>query len=186
MLLRFNWALVFFHRFVKQAISRAYANRSKSCFYHFSFTDNCPINDLSIFLHGRNSLVLDFILQEIVPLRKVCRRPETDYRLQQLHAVNEAASAEQQKSSTDAFAVAGLRSSIPAETIQKQHNIDAAVAAPSPAPASVLEPKKSEIVNIAEAGNPTNIPLVANAISIGSSTSINLLVSGENMPEGKT
>jgi hypothetical protein len=27
--------------------------------------------------------------EEIVPLRKVCRRPETDYRLQQLHAVNE-------------------------------------------------------------------------------------------------
>ncbi|XP_057539143.1 protein SAWADEE HOMEODOMAIN HOMOLOG 2 [Amaranthus tricolor] len=31
--------------------------------------------------------------EEIVPLRKVCRRPETDYRLQQLHTTNESASA---------------------------------------------------------------------------------------------
>lgn len=30
-------------------------------------------------------------LQEIVPLRKVCRRPETDYRLQILHAARAAA-----------------------------------------------------------------------------------------------
>ncbi|KAF8380846.1 hypothetical protein HHK36_028341 [Tetracentron sinense] len=29
--------------------------------------------------------------EEIVPLRKVCRRPETDYRLQQLHALKESA-----------------------------------------------------------------------------------------------
>ncbi|XP_074290343.1 uncharacterized protein LOC141617074 [Silene latifolia] len=29
--------------------------------------------------------------EEIVPLRKICRRPEADYRLQQLHAANEAA-----------------------------------------------------------------------------------------------
>ncbi|KAK4781558.1 hypothetical protein SAY86_015660 [Trapa natans] len=29
--------------------------------------------------------------EEIVPLRKVCRRPETDYRLQQLHAVKDTA-----------------------------------------------------------------------------------------------
>ena len=34
--------------------------------------------------------------QEIVPLRKVCRRPETDYRLQILHAARAAASAEVQ------------------------------------------------------------------------------------------
>ncbi|GAB4846509.1 Protein SAWADEE HOMEODOMAIN HOMOLOG 2 [Ancistrocladus abbreviatus] len=35
--------------------------------------------------------------EEIVPLRKVCRRPETDYRLQQLHAMNESASVDPQK-----------------------------------------------------------------------------------------
>ncbi|GMH14354.1 hypothetical protein Nepgr_016195 [Nepenthes gracilis] len=39
--------------------------------------------------------------EEIVPLRKVCRRPETDYRLQQLHAANESASADPQKAITD-------------------------------------------------------------------------------------
>lgn len=32
-------------------------------------------------------------LQEIVPLRKVCRRPETDYRLQILHAARAAATS---------------------------------------------------------------------------------------------
>ncbi|XP_074311128.1 protein SAWADEE HOMEODOMAIN HOMOLOG 2-like [Silene latifolia] len=31
--------------------------------------------------------------EEIVPLRKICRRPETDYRLQQLHATNEASTS---------------------------------------------------------------------------------------------
>ncbi|KAF2544816.1 hypothetical protein F2Q70_00023067 [Brassica cretica] len=37
---------------------------------------------------GRSSLLLSltFFLPEIVPLRKICRRPETDYRLQQLHS----------------------------------------------------------------------------------------------------
>ncbi|KAG4980751.1 hypothetical protein JHK85_034709 [Glycine max] len=39
--------------------------------------------------------------EEIVPLRKICRRPETDYRLQQLHAVNEAAPMDQQKTGMD-------------------------------------------------------------------------------------
>ncbi|KAL1221615.1 SAWADEE HOMEODOMAIN-like protein 2 [Cardamine amara subsp. amara] len=36
--------------------------------------------------------------EEIVPLRKICRRPETDYRLQQLHsAVNDLANSNQQQ-----------------------------------------------------------------------------------------
>lgn len=39
--------------------------------------------------------------QEIVPLRKICRRPETDYRLQQLHAMNDSY-AEQRKSASSA------------------------------------------------------------------------------------
>ncbi|KAA3486704.1 protein SAWADEE HOMEODOMAIN-like protein 2-like isoform X1 [Gossypium australe] len=38
--------------------------------------------------------------EEIVPLRKVCRRPETDYRLQQLHAASNL-SNDQHKTSTD-------------------------------------------------------------------------------------
>lgn len=34
-----------------------------------------------------SSNILHLLLQEIVPLRKICRRPETDHRLQQLHAM---------------------------------------------------------------------------------------------------
>ncbi|KAK6946565.1 SAWADEE domain [Dillenia turbinata] len=39
--------------------------------------------------------------EEIVPLRKVCRRPDTDYRLQQLHAMNDAASAGQHNAASE-------------------------------------------------------------------------------------
>ncbi|KAG6577010.1 Protein SAWADEE HOMEODOMAIN-like 2, partial [Cucurbita argyrosperma subsp. argyrosperma] len=47
--------------------------------------------------------------EEIVQLRKICRRPETDYRLQQLHAVNEAASTEPSKSGVDSVLLSGQR-----------------------------------------------------------------------------
>lgn len=40
-----------------------------------------------------------FYLKEIVPLRKICRRPETDYRLQQLHSGSATVNA--QKTGTD-------------------------------------------------------------------------------------
>ncbi|KAJ0238364.1 Protein SAWADEE HOMEODOMAIN 2 [Hirschfeldia incana] len=48
--------------------------------------------------------------QEIVPLRKICRRPETDYRLQQLHsAANDFANSNQlQKPAPEAAAKAPL------------------------------------------------------------------------------
>ncbi|XP_050367892.1 protein SAWADEE HOMEODOMAIN HOMOLOG 2 isoform X2 [Argentina anserina] len=62
--------------------------------------------------------------EEIVPLRKVCRRPETDYRLHQLHAENNTAAAEQR--SMDYFKVPAIS----AEMIQKQQNADAAFASP--------------------------------------------------------
>ncbi|KAI4388278.1 hypothetical protein MLD38_000620 [Melastoma candidum] len=39
--------------------------------------------------------------EEIVPLRKVCRRPETDYRLQQLYAANNSAAAGVRKAGKD-------------------------------------------------------------------------------------
>ncbi|XP_038685207.1 protein SAWADEE HOMEODOMAIN HOMOLOG 2-like isoform X2 [Tripterygium wilfordii] len=39
--------------------------------------------------------------EEIVPLRKICRRPETDYRLQQLHAMNNSATADLLKGGMD-------------------------------------------------------------------------------------
>lgn len=41
--------------------------------------------------------------QEIVPLRKVCRRPETDYRLQQLHAAKGSTAQHLQKAVGDSI-----------------------------------------------------------------------------------
>lgn len=130
--------------------------------------------------------------QEIVPLRKVCRRPETDYRLQQLYAVNEAASAEQQKSSTDTFGGGALKTSIPAETTPKQQHADAALVAPAlhataalATKTSILEPKKVEIVNVVDAGNSNNVTASGNGIMTGSPASNKPIVSGEQMPEGK-
>lgn len=61
--------------------------------------------------------------EEIVPLRKVCRRPETDYRLQQLYASNEPASTNHPK----AGAVPTnntLRVYPPVEPMQKQRKIE--------------------------------------------------------------
>lgn len=100
-----------------------------------------------------------------MPLRKVCRRPETDYRLQQLHAVNDALSINQQKTSTNPSAVTASRAITPVKTIQKQHSSNAAVVAPvSHANVSVathtesLEPKEFETGNPNSAGN-SDVPL---------------------------
>ncbi|CAN8269107.1 unnamed protein product [Cochlearia groenlandica] len=53
--------------------------------------------------------------EEIVPLRKICRRPETDYRLQQLHSsVNDLNNSNQlQKPTPDADVKPPLGSSVP-------------------------------------------------------------------------
>lgn len=62
--------------------------------------------------------------EEIVPLRKVCRRPETDYRLQQLHAINESGSMNQQKGG-DPHTGNTLRVYPPIETPpQKQQKVE--------------------------------------------------------------
>ncbi|XVF04290.1 hypothetical protein REPUB_Repub05bG0069600 [Reevesia pubescens] len=69
--------------------------------------------------------------EEIVPLRKICRRPETDYRLQQLHASSNLTFTNQQKTSTDpATATAPKVISSPTETMQKQQNPDPSRTAP--------------------------------------------------------
>lgn len=133
------------------------------------------------------------IYQEIVPLRKVCRRPETDYRLQQLHAVNEAAiaSSEQQKSSMDSFTISGLRPITPAETMQKQQHLESApppmitvmhpnVSIASQAP--VVEPKKAETGTIINLVN-SNIPLATATITNSTVTTTVPGGTGENMPE---
>ncbi|KAF4394004.1 hypothetical protein G4B88_025973 [Cannabis sativa] len=139
---------------------------------------------------------------EIVPLRKVCRRPETDYRLQQLHAVNEAASAEQQKSNMDSFTVNALRANIPAlETAQKQqhhhhhHTTDATLVTPvalsnsnasfAPQASSVLEPKKAETSNAVDAANSNTVPSGGNSGASLSLISNNTVISEDNRPEGK-
>ncbi|XP_076882540.1 uncharacterized protein LOC143531033 [Bidens hawaiensis] len=68
--------------------------------------------------------------EEIVALRKICRRPETDYRLQQLHAVNESIAANQNKNGTNNnsnHTVSTLRVYPPAEVQPKQQKVESAV-----------------------------------------------------------
>ncbi|KAL2476384.1 Protein SAWADEE HOMEODOMAIN2 [Abeliophyllum distichum] len=55
--------------------------------------------------------------EEIVPLRKICRRPETDYRLQQLHSGSATVNA--QKTGTDPQAGNSVIVNAPAATTQK-------------------------------------------------------------------
>ncbi|KAK6134654.1 hypothetical protein DH2020_031579 [Rehmannia glutinosa] len=56
--------------------------------------------------------------EEIVPLRKICRRPETDYRLQQLHAMS--TNVIPQKIGVDPQAETTLKVNATGETTQKQ------------------------------------------------------------------
>ncbi|KAE8702287.1 Protein SAWADEE [Hibiscus syriacus] len=65
--------------------------------------------------------------EEIVPLKKICRRPETDYRLQQLHAASNLAFQNQHKS-TAAPSPKAIGSS--SEAMQKKHNQDQSRTAP--------------------------------------------------------
>ncbi|KAF1897467.1 hypothetical protein Lal_00035173 [Lupinus albus] len=92
--------------------------------------------------------------QEIVPLKKICRRPESEYRLQQLRTLNEAASEDQQKTAmdpanVDATKVSGGSSettpkqqqnaSIPIITFVPQTNV-------TPVPhMMIVDPKKAEV-----------------------------------------
>ncbi|OVA12060.1 hypothetical protein BVC80_1485g32 [Macleaya cordata] len=61
--------------------------------------------------------------EEIVPLRKVCRRPETDYRLQLMYASKEFASVDLQEMSKDPSLVGTSRdfNSTPVQKIRKHH-----------------------------------------------------------------
>ncbi|CAN6558212.1 unnamed protein product [Malus baccata var. baccata] len=105
--------------------------------------------------------------EEIVPLRKVCRRPETDYRLQQLHAVNEAISAE--RKSMEHFMV----SATSGEMMQNQQNAEAAhvpptfhVAASLPTQATTPE-LRTEISTVVSAGN-SNAPVSSTVVTVTS------------------
>ncbi|CAA2938700.1 SAWADEE HOMEODOMAIN HOMOLOG 2 isoform X1 [Olea europaea subsp. europaea] len=73
--------------------------------------------------------------EEIVPLRKICRRPETDYRLHQIHS-GSAASMNAQKTGTDPLAGNSLVVNAPATAPQKL---------PTPLPAGESEAPPAKI-----------------------------------------
>ncbi|KAL4271867.1 hypothetical protein GQ457_13G003780 [Hibiscus cannabinus] len=78
--------------------------------------------------------------EEIVPLRKVCRRSETDYRLQQLHALT---NTDQQKTSTDPSTA-----TTPANTMQKQQNPDVSRTVPVGVSHSNISPVVAQTANL--------------------------------------
>ncbi|KAE9458084.1 hypothetical protein C3L33_10017, partial [Rhododendron williamsianum] len=126
--------------------------------------------------------------EEIVPLRKVCRRPETDYRLQQLHAVNDSGSVNQQKKTSGPHTANSLRVYPPTETTQKQPKVE--VVAPAPqanatvyAEKKVLPPKSSEISTASNVGTPIAPPPNV-ALTSGAATSTITSDSGQNTPQG--
>jgi hypothetical protein len=133
------------------------------------------------------------VLQEIVPLRKVCRRPETDYRLHQLHAVNDAAPADQQKISLDRPTnVHGIRVISSSEMVQKQQQIaNIHIVTPvlqtnvSIPPQSMnVDPIKAETKADVQAGisvPPGFAPIAASIITTSSIPE----VSTQNLDEGK-
>ncbi|KAI4333620.1 hypothetical protein L6164_018404 [Bauhinia variegata] len=128
--------------------------------------------------------------EEIVPLRKVCRRPETDYRLQQLHAVNDAAPMDQQKTVMEPAAnLHPTRVAASAETLQKQQTTNFPFSTPvsqsqvnvpitqQPTPMTV-DPKNAETATESKPENPTVPPSSNIATSIP-------VVSSQNMGEAK-
>lgn len=126
-----------------------------------------------------------------MPLRKVCRRPETDYRLQQLHAVNEAGPVDQQKIGMNPANVHPIKVTSYSETVPKQQNANIPMAPPllqmtvSLAPQNMnVDPKKPETTTDVQAGN--SIITQGSAAFTGSiSTSYVPEVSNQNMAEGK-
>ncbi|ESQ48064.1 hypothetical protein EUTSA_v10021077mg [Eutrema salsugineum] len=78
--------------------------------------------------------------EEIVPLRKICRRPETDYRLQQLHsAANDFANSNQiQKPTPDAAAKAPLSQSGASAPIVAPELKDPSMSTP---PTTLVQPR---------------------------------------------
>lgn len=109
--------------------------------------------------------------EEIVPLRKVCRRPETDYRLQQLHAVNDSVMVDHQKTSADLSASTATRLTVSsAEMMQKQVNANIVQGAPLShsfvsVPAQTVEPKNASASSGISSSNPAVPPGGAAVIS---------------------
>ncbi|KAH9763896.1 protein SAWADEE HOMEODOMAIN-like protein 2 [Citrus sinensis] len=109
--------------------------------------------------------------EEIVPLRKVCRRPETDYRLQQLHAMNDSVMVDHQKTSADLSASTATRVTVSsAEMMHKQVNANIAQGAPLShsfvsVPAQTVEPKNASASSGISSSNPAVPPGGAAVIS---------------------
>lgn len=129
-----------------------------------------------------------FMVQEIVPLRKVCRRPETDYRLQQLHAVTDSGSVNQEKKTAGPHTANSLRVYPPTETAQKQQKVEVVTPA-SQANATVstetkvVPSKISEINTTSNVATPTvSPPNVALTSSVATSTVTSS--SGQNTLQG--
>ncbi|KAJ6333142.1 hypothetical protein OIU77_009081 [Salix suchowensis] len=82
--------------------------------------------------------------EEIVPLRKICRRPETDYRLLQLHAANDPTATDRKETGVDpSTANAQTVAASAAETTPlQQHNSDVAMVAQA-SHANVSQPVKT-------------------------------------------
>ncbi|KAJ0744340.1 putative transcription factor homeobox-WOX family [Helianthus annuus] len=104
--------------------------------------------------------------EEIVALRKICRRPETDYRLQQLHAVNESIAANQNKNgaNNNNHTVSTLRVYPPAEVQPKQHKVEP-VALPSPSPPEAPQKRQRLDSTVAPEGSQPQFkagPVLAN------------------------
>ena len=126
-----------------------------------------------------------------MPLRKICRRPETDHRLQQLHAVNEAAPVDQQKTSMDQASVHAIKVTSSAETVPMQQNPNIAIVAPvqqvnvaPPAQPMNVDPKNAETAGDIKAGNPM-VPSGIAAFPHNIVTSSVPVVSSQNEAEGK-
>lgn len=79
-----------------------------------------------------------------MPLRKVCRRPESDFRLQQLHALDESTTANQHKTSSDPRMANTLRVYPPAEATPKHHKSE----------------EHADVVRVVPAASLTNLPAV--------------------------
>ncbi|KAL2326760.1 hypothetical protein Fmac_020187 [Flemingia macrophylla] len=95
--------------------------------------------------------------EEIVPLRKICRRPETDYRLQQLHALNEAAPLDQQKTGMDPTAnvnaVRVTTETVPKQLIAANIHMETPVLQTNVPESMDVDPKKAETNTDVQAGN---------------------------------
>lgn len=89
--------------------------------------------------------------EEIVPLRKICRRPETDHRLQVLHAANESAAA-----AAAAAASASASVSLDLQTQQKPAVVVADPSSSSSATLRVTDPNPTSTTNAVAPFPPPN------------------------------